>query len=221
VSATRKRAPSHGISAEARAQWKATYEKERYDRLPWFQSEPSPTLVEAVTAGFFPKKGKVLDVGCGAGSNVLWLAGKGYRAHGVDLAPGALRAARERAEKAHLRIDVQEGDALALPFPKGNFDAVLDHGCFHTLPIARRSDYRDEIARVLGPEGRYLLVWVAREFTGERGPTHRPSVAEVAQVFEPRFLFQRTTFRSSTYDEGLPAYAGWLVRRRVPQPKRR
>jgi ubiquinone/menaquinone biosynthesis C-methylase UbiE len=174
--------------------------------------------VRAVDESFFPPKGAVLDVGCGAGSNVLWLARKGYEAHGVDLSPGAIRAAGERASEAGLTVDLRVGDALALDFPAARFDALVDHGCFHTLPMARRADYAKEVARVLGPEGRYLLCWVAREYTESMGPPHRPSLHEVTEVFEDRFLFGRTEFRPGSEDEGLPAYAAWLTRRTAPQP---
>ena len=182
-----------GSSATERAQWAATYESTRYDELPWFDPDPSRALVRAVEDGFFPRKGAVLDVGCGAGSNVLWLARTGYEAHGVDLSPGAIRAAGDRAKAAGVTVDVRNGDALALEFPDARFDAVMDHGCFHTLPVARRADYAEEVARVLPPEGRYLLCWVAREYAESMGPPHRPSLSEVTQAFESRFLFARSS----------------------------
>jgi ubiquinone/menaquinone biosynthesis C-methylase UbiE len=207
-----------GSSSEDRAQWKATYESTNYDELPWFDPDPSRALVRAVKDGFFPPKGAVLDVGCGAGSNVLWLARAGYEAHGIDLSPGAIRAARKRAAEVGLSADFQEGDALALDFPAARFDAVTDHGCFHTLPIARRPEYAGEIARVLRAEGSYLLCWVAREHTESTGPPHRASLNEVTEVFESRFLFTRTEFRPGSDEEGLPFYAAWLRRRSAPQP---
>jgi SAM-dependent methyltransferase len=161
----------------------------------------------------------VLDVGCGAGSNVLWLARSGYQAYGVDLAPGAIRAARARAAEAGLAIDVRPGDALALPFGDAGFDALVDHGCFHTLPLERRADYAREVDRVLRPDARLLLCWVAREHEGP-GPPHRPSLSEVAEVFEGRFLFARTRFWPGG-DDGLPSYSAWLAKRTGPQPSPR
>jgi SAM-dependent methyltransferase len=163
----------------------------------------------------------VLDIGCGAGSNVLFLAKKGYRAHGVDLSPGAVAASRARAAAARLTVDVREGDALVLPFPDATLDAVIDIGCFHTVPFARRKKYAREVYRVLRPEGSFVLSWVAREHTADHGPPHRPSLGEMTDVFESRFLFVRTGFRPSP-EEGEPStYFAFLVRRSVLQPPRR
>lgn len=207
-----------GSSAQHRAAWKATYEETPYEELPWFDPEPSPQVVRAVDEGFLPPGVAVLDVGCGAGSNVLFLARKGFESHGVDVSPGAIRAAQERARKDGLAAEFHVGDALALDFPDARFGGIIDNGCFHTLPIRRRTDYARETARVLRPGGAFVLSWVAREHTGLRGPRHRPSLAEVTRALERRFLFVRTGFRPRLA-EGAPAvYDAWLTRRVTPQP---
>jgi len=106
-----------GSSARERAQWRMTYEKTSYDQLPWFEPGPSPCVKLAVDEGFLPKGGVVLDIGCGAGSNVLFLAENGYRAHGVDLSPGAVAAARSRAALAHLTRTFSKGTPWPCGFP--------------------------------------------------------------------------------------------------------
>lgn len=163
----------------------------------------------------------MLDVGCGAGSNLLYLARAGFEAHGVDLSPGAVRAARARAIDDHVSIDVREGDALNLPFADGSFDALVDNGCFHTLPFRRRRRYVLETRRVLRSNGRFVLSWVAREHTDARGPPHRPSLGEVTSLFEPRFLFERAEFRPGNEDQGPSTYFAFLSRRVGSYPPRR
>jgi SAM-dependent methyltransferase len=195
-----------------------TYEKTPYDQLPWFEPGPSVGVQRAVDEGFLPEGGEVLDVGCGAGSNVLFLAGRGYRVHGIDLSPGAVAAARSRAALAHLTVDIQEGDALALSFPDASLDALIDNGCFHTLPLSRRERYAEEVYRVLRVRGSFVLSWVAREHTGSRGPPHRPSLAEVTALLESRFLFVRTGFHPSSEEGEPPTYFALLSRRSAPYP---
>ncbi|MGP8132534.1 MAG: class I SAM-dependent methyltransferase [Thermoplasmata archaeon] len=198
-----------------------TYERTPYEQLPWFEPGPSTGVKLAVEEGFLPKGAAVLDVGCGAGSNVLFLAERGYAAHGIDLSPGAVAAARSRAALARLTVDVQEGDALALRFPDGSLDALVDNGCFHTLAFSRRERYAKEVHRVLRPEGRFVLSWVAREHTDATGPPHRPSLREVTAVFESRFLFVRTGFHPAP-EAGEPStYFAFLARRSTPYPPRR
>jgi len=210
-----------GSSSTSRAQWQSTYEQTPYDQLPWFEPGPSVGVQRAVDEGFLPKGGEVLDIGCGAGSNVLFLAERGYHAHGIDLSPGAVAAARSRAKSAHLTIDVQEGDALALAFPDGSLDALIDNGCFHTLPLSRREQYAREVHRVLRAHGSVVLSWVAREHTASRGPPHRPSLGEVTALFESRFLFVRTGFHLPSEDGDPPTYFAFLSRRsaRYPPPR--
>ena len=213
--------PSRGISSAHRSRWKAIYEEMPYHDLPWYNPDPSPQVERAVAAGFFPRGAAVLDVGCGAGSNVIFLASKGFEAHGIDLSPGAIRAATSRARSAGLSMDLRVGDVLALDFPTARFDGLIDNGCFHTLPIRRRADYAREVARVLRPGGAFVLSWVAREHVAERGPPHRPSLAEVAEVLEGRFLFERTGFHRPATRGHATVYDAWLTRRTTPPPPTR
>lgn len=210
-----------GSSKRLQALWKATYATTPYHDLPWYDPEASPSVVDAVKGGFLPRGGKVVDVGCGAGSNVLYLARNGYSSFGVDLAPAAVEAARQRASAERLRVDVRVGDALDLGFPAAAFDGLTDHGCFHTLPIRRRRDYAREVARVVRPGGSFVLAWVGREHTSARGPPHRPSLEEVTRAFEDRFVFVRTAFHEPGGGRAYATYDAWLTRRTAPQPPRR
>jgi SAM-dependent methyltransferase len=115
-------------------------------------------------------------------------------------------------------VDVREGDALALPFADGSFAAVIDNGCFHTIPLRRRAHYAEEMDRVLRRGGSFVLSWVAREHTGDHGPPHRPSLSEVTSLLESRFLFVRTGFQPGRYDESLPSYFAFLTKRTEPYP---
>ncbi|KYH38285.1 MAG: ubiquione/menaquione biosynthesis methyltransferase-like protein [Candidatus Bathyarchaeota archaeon B23] len=68
-------------------------------------------------------RGRVLDLGCGAGRHLLWLQGEGHEAVGVDLSPFALRVSRERGAEHCLLMD-----ARSLGFREGVFDALLMMG---------------------------------------------------------------------------------------------
>jgi SAM-dependent methyltransferase len=199
------------------AAWKRTYERTPYRDLPWFSSRPYGWVRENVVAGAFRPGSRILDLGCGAGTNSLFLARSRFRVSGIDLAPGAIEAARSRAARAGLRADFRVGDALRLPFTDGAFAGAIDVGCFHTLPLRLRTAYAAELARVLRPGGTYLLSWVAREYQEPMGPPHRPSLEEVTRALESRFVFHRTEF-SLGWRARLPAYHARLERRMTPQP---
>jgi SAM-dependent methyltransferase len=203
------------LPEELRRSWDRTYRDTSYRKLPWFSPTPYPWLRRAVEEGWLPRHARVLDLGCGAGTNALFLARSGFRTSGIDLAPGAIEAATRRAHRAGLRVDFRVGDVLSLPFPKGSFRGLVDIGCFHTLPIELRSVYARELARVLRPGGRYIVSWVAPEWKASFGPPHRPSLEEVAATFEKEFLFRRTEYSGGW---NLPVYGAVLERRTRPRP---
>jgi len=205
------------VPEKTRRAWARTYEESSYRELPWFSSSAYPSVRDAVDQQWFPSRSRILDVGCGAGTNSIFLRRSRFRVHGVDLAPGAVAAARRRADRAGLTIDFREGDVLRLPFPKAFFGGAIDVGCFHTLPLGLRPAYSTELARVLRPRGRFLLCWVARECRIEQGPPHRPSLAEVTGTFEKEFQFLRTGYDPGRWGS-LPAYHALLERRATPQP---
>jgi SAM-dependent methyltransferase len=213
------------LPASDRRAWESTYVETDYRELPWYSPRPSPWLVHAVEERWIAPGSNVLDVGCGAGSNVLWLGRHGFRASGVDIAPGAIAAAEARARAARVAVSFRVADVVDLPFPRAAFGAALDSGCFHSLPIRLRPAYATEISRVLRPGSPFLLTWVGREETRWQGPPHRPSLAEVASVFEPRFIFGVTQFHGPGSRHGwahpgrsLARYTAYLIRRQGRQP---
>jgi ubiquinone/menaquinone biosynthesis C-methylase UbiE len=215
-------APSARSMEQQRRIWGRTYAETPYKELPWYSARPSPWLVEAVESRSIRPPGPILDIGCGAGTNVLWLSARGFRASGLDLAPGAIVAAERRKRRSRSTARFLEGSALAMPFRTSEFRAAMDNGCFHTLPLPQRPQYAAEVARVVRPGGAFLLTWIAREETRKFGPPHRPSLQEVAALLEPSFTFAQTEFYESHSPRSrgyfMARYSARLIRRESAQP---
>jgi ubiquinone/menaquinone biosynthesis C-methylase UbiE len=100
--------------------------------------------------------GRVLEVAVGTGRNLPYY-GPGVSAlTGVDLSPGMLAVARDRAKRLGLDADLRVGNAEALEFKAAEFDTVV---C--TISLCNVPDYRAAIAemyRVLRPGGRLVLL---------------------------------------------------------------
>ena len=119
----------------------------------WHLRAPSPELLEAESAGTLGVPGVVVDLGCGLGTEVGYLASRGWRAIGVDLSGPAL----SRATSGQSGACFARADVTRLPLRAGTADLMLDRGCFHYLGAAARASYAEEAARVLRHGGRLLL----------------------------------------------------------------
>ena len=98
--------------------------------------------------------GDTLEVGVGTGLNLPWYP-DGIRLTGIDLSPGMLAIARERARTLGMEADLREASADALPFADASFDTVVS-----TITLCNVPDERAAIAemsRVLRPGGRLIL----------------------------------------------------------------
>ena len=99
---------------------------------------------------------KVLEVGCGLGTDGAQFAEAGADYTGVDLTAAAVELARKRFELFDLRGTFQTADAENLPFPDGLFDLVYSHGVLHHTPETGKAV--QEIHRVLRPHGRAVVM---------------------------------------------------------------
>jgi SAM-dependent methyltransferase len=94
---------------------------------------------------------KVLDVGCGAGTDLVRFAKGGALVSGVDLSSSAIALAKQNFAHQGLAADLREADGEALPFEDDSFDLVFAHGVVQYT--ARDRALVDECRRVLKPGG--------------------------------------------------------------------
>lgn len=101
---------------------------------------------------FTAYRGKaVLDVGCGAGTDLARFAKGGAQVTGVDLSSSAIALAKQNFAQQGLEADMREADGERLPFPGNHFDLVFAHGVVQYTAHDRA--LVDECHRVLKPGG--------------------------------------------------------------------
>jgi arsenite methyltransferase len=102
----------------------------------------------------------VLDIGCGAGMDLLLAAkevGPTGRAIGVDMTTSMIERARSGAKAAGLsNVEIREGEAQALPVQDDTVDVVISNGVLNLTPDKRKAF--GEIARILKPGGRFFII---------------------------------------------------------------
>ncbi|MDQ2921420.1 MAG: class I SAM-dependent methyltransferase [Acidobacteriota bacterium] len=129
-----------------------------YVLLEWekFVSDPSRARASLDATARMDIK-RVLDVGCGAGQELLpFVRDGGALGVGIDIAPTVGHVVREKlaAHAPEARVHFLRGSAEDLSFPDGVFDAVI---CRLALPYTNNARALAEASRVLRPGGRYLL----------------------------------------------------------------
>ena len=99
---------------------------------------------------------RVLEIGCGMGTDGAQFAKAGADYTGIDLTDAAVELARKRFQVSGLKGEFRVADAERLDFPDASFDLVYSHGVLHHTPDIE-SAVR-EIHRVLKPGGRAMVM---------------------------------------------------------------
>jgi SAM-dependent methyltransferase len=99
---------------------------------------------------------RVLEIGCGMGTDGAQFAKAGANYTGIDLTDAAVELARKRFQVAGLKGEFRVADAERLDFPDASFDLVYSHGVLHHTPDIEAAVR--EIHRVLKPGGRAMVM---------------------------------------------------------------
>lgn len=176
-------------------------------KVPW-DTGVTPPEVKALIEDPVTSAGRALDLGCGTGTNVIYLARHGWDAVGVDFSLLAILQARWKAFWTRLDCRFHRSDVTDLPFLTHPFDLVLDVGCLHSLSPQARDRYANEVKRLARPDGRYMLY----AFTPQAGQASGRGVTpeEVASRFAPAFTVERVVFGG---DPTGPSSAWYWLRR--------
>jgi SAM-dependent methyltransferase len=163
---------SHAMSDFGQDAWEERY---RAAAAVW-SGRPNAALV--AEAADLPA-GSALDIGCGEGADVLWLAGRGWRVTGVDFSATALQRAAEHAAAQGPEVAGRTGwlqaDLTGWRPPAEAFDLVSAH-YFHLPPEPRRALFA-ALAAAVAPGGTLLIV--GHHADDLHTSMHRPDIPEM------------------------------------------
>jgi SAM-dependent methyltransferase len=135
------------------------YPKQELSRVPDASVESFSGVANHWTLGRIQPAMVVLDLGCGAGTDLLIAAqmtGATGRAIGVDMTPAMLEQARASAAQMGLaNVDLHESLIESLPLDDASVDVVISNGVIDLVPD--KDAVLDEIDRVLRPGGRLQI----------------------------------------------------------------
>lgn len=201
------------MNANTDRDWEQRY---RDGETPWDSGLVSRELQRVVRESAI-KPCRALELGCGTGTNALFLARRGFDVTAVDCAALALDQARARAAAAGVAVnwieaDVQHFGAELEPFP-----FVFDRGCYHCCRRVDLPGWLATLRNVTRPGSIYLsLTGNANEQT-EHGPprlTEAEIRADLGDLFDFEFI------REFHFEDagGVQGPLGWscLMLRRAP-----
>jgi SAM-dependent methyltransferase len=183
---------------------------ERYQSgdLPWDTGKPSPELQRMLQQHNI-RPCRALEIGCGTGTNCVWLASQGFDVTGVDLAPLAVERAIARASAANVKVRFLTADVLNLPDLGEPFAFFFDRGCYHAVRRENPHAYAPAVARLLTPGALGLVLTGNAREPHDPGP---PVVTEEQIRDELGRSFQIIDLHEFRFDPapGIPVnFLGW------------
>jgi SAM-dependent methyltransferase len=180
--------------------------------LPWDTGTPDTLLVDAIESRLITP-GRTLEVGCGTGTNAIFLAQRGFDVLGIDISEVAVDKARAKAQ-GRCRFEVV--DFLAAVPSGGPFQFVFDRGCFHAFDEDHeRARFAQNVAAALVEGGVWLsLIGSTEGAPRDEGPPRR-SARDVINAIEPSLeLVQLRSTEFTVYEERLKSWC-CLARKRA------
>lgn len=130
-------------------------DKAFFEEVERFRYEQQPFMRSLMEFENFRGK-KLLEIGCGLGTDLLQFARGGAIVTGVDLTQASIDLVKRCFEIYELPVETRVADAERLPFADGTFDAVYSFGVLHHTPDTPQSIR--EAYRVLKPGGRAIIM---------------------------------------------------------------
>jgi ubiquinone/menaquinone biosynthesis C-methylase UbiE len=123
-----------------------------------FKRKPFPERVAKLAEEWVP--GRILDLGCGNGRNLMPFSERGFECYGVDFSKKMLELAESYFKEKNLKAEFVLGNLTKIPLEDNYFDYVICVAAFHHLNKDEQIACLNEIKRVLKKDGRvYLGVW--------------------------------------------------------------
>lgn len=163
--------------------WEQLYQEQAVESMPWFNANLDPDIEKSLTELNFTT-GKILDIGTGPGTQAIILAERGFEVTATDLSETAIQKAAAKVQEKGLNINWQQDDILNSKL-QGEFDLIIDRGCFHVFPLESRQNYVNVVANLLKLQGYLLLKCFSYLETREAGP-YRFTPEEIGEIFSPK-----------------------------------
>lgn len=120
---------------------------------------PAEIVVQFVFRNFTRDgKSRVLDLGCGAGRHVYFMASENIDTYGIDISRDGIEYTKEILKYNGLNANLKVAGVDKIPFEDNYFDGIISYGVLYYCCIDEIKDAAKEIFRVLKPNGKAFIV---------------------------------------------------------------
>lgn len=181
--------------------------------IPWEDGEYSPEMVQ-LFHHFIEKGNKVLEIGCGIGTNGVYLASEGYNYTGLDISEEAVRLAKKRFKEENLNGNFIVRDMLKNP-PTEKFYAIFDKGCLHSFKDKKdRENFISMVHSTLEPGGFWINISGNRDNPDRLGTVEkygfpRLKASDIVIAAEDKFQIQYIARCIYGNSEKYTRFLGW------------
>jgi len=140
--------------------WEKAFQSQQWGKYP------PEELVRFIARNFYKavkrKDIKILDLGCGTGAGIWYLAREGFSTFGIDGSKTAISIARKRIQKENLEAHLRVGDLIRLNYPDGFFDGIVDIAAIQHNKTRSQRMILNEVFRVLKPNGKIFSMLISK-----------------------------------------------------------
>lgn len=180
---------------------------------PWDSNLPSKEL-QVVLHEYAVRPGTAIELGCGTGTNAVFLAQQGWDVTAVDCSALALSVARQRADRADVQVRWIEADVQNYTDAEAPFDLVFDRGCYHCCRRVDLPGYLSTLRNITRP-GSHMLCLCGNANDGSQYGPPRVQEAEIREelgaVFEIEHLLE-FHFEDAGGVQGPLGWSVWMSR---------
>ncbi len=176
--------------------WYGLYDRRSGKELPWYFEDLDPDIAAALHS-LNLQKVRLLDIGCGSGTQALHLARLGYSVTATDLSATAILSGQQLADQEKLDCHFIFDDIRNTQLSAQSFDIILDRGCFHVLAADERPSYIASLRHLSATAGYFIVKCFSITEPWDGGP-YRFSQDQLEGIFSTDYMalgFTQTVYQ--------------------------
>jgi 2-polyprenyl-3-methyl-5-hydroxy-6-metoxy-1,4-benzoquinol methylase len=184
----------------------------------WQRAYPNEEMIRFVARRFYSASDRgsvrILDLGCGAGTQTWYLAREGFKVSAIDGSQVGIDYAKQRLAQDGLTAEFKVGNLRELPWPDSYFDGIIDVAAINHNDGDAAVGIVREVRRTLKPTGYFFSIAVASDCSPELlstfGYTRRSSRDEIVSIYGV-FNVVAIERQTRTLEGGKYLFSHWLI----------